>query len=59
VTVDGKAHTRKRPLDFVAVSDHAEYIGEMYSTMAGDAPGHDQDLLKQLRNLQTIEEKQQ
>ena len=59
VTVDGKAHSRKRPLDFVAVSDHAEYIGEMYSTMAGDAPGHDQDLLKQLRNLQTIEEKQQ
>ena len=59
VTNDGKAYTRKRPLDFVAVTDHAEYIGEMYSTMIEGAPGHDQDLLNQLRNLKTIEEKQQ
>ena len=59
VSVDGKPHTRKRPLDFVAVTDHAEYIGEMYSTIVEGAPGHDQDLLEQLRNLQTIEEKQQ
>jgi hypothetical protein len=59
VTVDGKPHSRKRPLDFVAVSDHAEYIGEMYSTMVEGAAGHDQELLEQLRNLQTIEEKQQ
>ena len=49
VTVNGKPYTRKRPLDFVAVSDHAEYIGEMYSTMVEGAPGHDQDLLKQWR----------
>jgi len=59
ITVDGKKHSRKRPLDFVAVTDHAEYLGEMYSTMVDGAPGHDQDLLKQLRNLQTLEEKQQ
>lgn len=59
VTVDGQPHKRKRPLDFVAVSDHAEYIGEMYSTIVEGAPGHDQDLLNQLRNLQTLEEKQQ
>ena len=58
VTVDGKAHQRQRPLDFVAVSDHAEYIGEMYSTMVEGAPGHDQELLEDLRNLQTLEEKQ-
>ncbi|MEA3411150.1 MAG: DUF3604 domain-containing protein [Pseudomonadota bacterium] len=59
VTVDGKPHTHKRPLDFAAVTDHAEYLGEMYSTMVEGAPGHDQDLLKQLRNLKTLEEKQQ
>ena len=58
VTVDGKTHQRQRPLDFVAVSDHAEYIGEMYSTMVEGAPGHDQELLEDLRNLQTLEEKQ-
>jgi hypothetical protein len=59
VIVDGKKHSRKRPLDFVAVTDHAEYLGEMYSTMVEGAPGHDQDLLRQLRNLQSLEEKQQ
>ena len=48
VTVDGKAHQSKRPLDFVAVSDHAEYIGEMYSTMVEGAPGHDNELLEQI-----------
>ena len=58
VTVDSLPHQRKRPLDFVAVTDHAEYIGEMYSTMVEGAPGHDQKLLDQLRNLQTLEEKQ-
>ena len=59
VIVDGQQLSRKRPLDFVAVTDHAEYLGEMYSTLVEGAPGHDQDLLKQLRNLQTLEEKQQ
>ncbi len=59
VTVDGIQKARKRPLDFVAVSDHAEYIGEMYSAMTDGAPGYDQDLLKQLRGLTTLEEKQQ
>ena len=59
VIVDGKPLSRARPLDFVAVSDHAEYIGEMYSAMTEGAPGHDQELLQELRNLQTLEEKQQ
>jgi len=59
VIVDGQQLSRKRPLDFVAVTDHAEYLGEMYSTLVEGAPGHDQNLLKQLRNLQTLEEKQQ
>jgi len=58
VSVAGTPYQRKRPLDFVAVSDHAEYLGEMYSTMVEGAPGHDQDLLKQLRNLTSLEEKQ-
>lgn len=30
------------PLDWTAVTDHAEYIGEMYSTMNLGAPGYDQ-----------------
>ena len=59
VRVDGEANQRNRPLDFVAVSDHAEYIGEMYSTMVEGAPGYDNELLEQLRNLETLEEKQE
>jgi hypothetical protein len=58
VTVDGKPHQRKRPLDFVAVTDHAEYMGEMYSTMVEGAPGHDQELLEQLRTMTDIEDRQ-
>src|SRR5512136_1471449 len=32
VTLNGQRHNIKKPLDFCAVSDHAEFIGEMYST---------------------------
>lgn len=56
---DGTVVQHKRPLDFAAVTDHAEYIGEMYSTMFNDAPGHDNDDLKTLRGLTDIEERQQ
>lgn len=59
VEVGGQTLTRKRPLDFTAVTDHAEYIGEMYSTMVEGAPGHDQVLLEELRNLSTLKEKQE
>jgi hypothetical protein len=57
VTLYGKPHTIGRALDFVALSDHAEYIGEMYSTIVPDAPGHDQTELDQLRNLSSLEER--
>ena len=51
VTVNGQIHKIDRPLDFVAVTDHAEYLGEMYSTMVAGAPGYDQEQLKELRGL--------
>ncbi len=59
VEVGGMKVQLHHPLDWAAVTDHAEYIGEMYSTMVDDAPGHDQDLLKQLRGLQTMEDREQ
>ena len=46
------------PLDWAAVTDHAEYIGEMYSTMNEGAPGYDNAQLKELRALKTIEERE-
>ena len=42
VEVGGVKVKLHHPLDWAAVTDHAEYIGEMYSTMIDGAPGHDQ-----------------
>ncbi|WP_120500565.1 DUF3604 domain-containing protein [Roseovarius sp. EL26] len=55
---DGTVMQHKRPLDFAAVTDHAEYIGEMYSTMFQDAPGYDDDDLVELREMTDIEDRQ-
>ena len=59
VLVNGIHKQLSRPLDFASVTDHVEYLGEMYSTIYPDAPGHLQDDLVALRNLQSLEEKQQ
>ena len=59
VVVNGKPHQIRRPLDFAAVTDHAEYIGEMYSTLNEGAPGHDNPLITQLLGLSDIKEREQ
>ena len=59
VTVNGERRQLKRALDFVAVTDHAEYMGEMYSALVEGAPGHDQELLQQLREMTDLEERQE
>ena len=46
----------KTPLDFCAVTDHAEYVGEMYTVLTPGAPGYDGDLPKQLRTVDNLEE---
>ncbi len=56
VTVNGVKHNIGRPLDWVAVSDHAEFIGEMYSTQVPGAKGSDSPQLEELRGLKTVEE---
>jgi hypothetical protein len=58
VTLDGKTHNIKKPLDFAAVTDHAEYIGEMYSTQVEGAPGYGHPDLVELRGLSTYEEQE-
>ncbi len=58
VIVNGRHKQLDRPLDFAAITDHVEYLGEMYSTIFPDAPGYDQDDLKQLRSLESLKDKQ-
>ena len=56
VTVNGQRHNIGRPLDWVAVSDHAEFIGEMYSAQVPGAPGAENPMLEELRSLKTLDE---
>ncbi len=58
VEVNGEKIRISEPLDWAAVTDHAEYIGEMYSTMVEGAPGHDNEQIKQLRTLESLEERE-
>ena len=55
VHISGKEHKISRPLDFAAVTDHAEYIGESYSAIIPGAPGYDSKDLQDLRNADTFE----
>jgi hypothetical protein len=58
VEVNGIKLKLHAPLDWAAVTDHAEYIGEMYSTMNQGAPGYDNAQLKELRGLTGLEERE-
>ncbi len=58
VEVNGVKHKLSRPLDWVAITDHAEFLGEMYSTFTEGAPGHDSERVKQLRGLTELKERQ-
>ena len=58
VIVNGNEHDIGKPLDFAAVTDHAEYIGELYSTQVEGAPGHDNPDLVELRGLTDYKEQE-
>lgn len=56
MTMNGKKHKLERPLDFAAVTDHAEYIGEMYANQFVQSEGHDKEELQALRKLTKYED---
>jgi hypothetical protein len=51
VMVSGREHDIVKPLDFAAVTDHAEFIGEMFSAQVEGALGYDNPQLVELRGL--------
>ena len=58
VEVSGIKFKLAQPLDWAAVTDHAEYIGEMYSALNEGVKGSDNEQIRQLRALTTIDERE-
>jgi len=58
VEVSGVKFKIDQPLDWAAVTDHAEYLGEMYSTFTEGAPGHDNPQLEELRKITSYEDRE-
>ena len=58
VEVSGQRFRLRRPLDWAAVTDHAEYLGEMETILQPDAPGHNDPTVKELRGLSTLEQRE-
>ena len=52
----GRTWQLKRPLDFAAVTDHAEYIGEAYTIATPGAKGYDTDAPKAIREVDNLED---
>ena len=53
--VNGSLHKLKRPLDFCAISDHAEFFGETYTLMTKGSPGYDHPIATQMREAKDYE----
>ncbi len=58
VTLNGQKHNIVKPLDFAAVTDHAELIGEMLSAQLEGAKGYNNEQLVELRGLASFEEQE-
>ena len=56
VIANGSPHKLKRPLDFCAISDHAEYLGETYTLMNPGSPGYNDPVATQMREADNYED---
>jgi len=56
VMVNGSLMKLKTPLDFCAVTDHAEYLGETYTLLNEGTPGYDDPVATQMREADNLED---
>jgi hypothetical protein len=56
MTINGRPMKLKTPLDFCAVTDHAEYLGETYTLMNPGTPGYDDPVATQMREVDNLED---
>ena len=58
VEVSDQRFRLRRPLDWAAVTDHAEFIGDMETVLQPGSPGHNLPLVKELRSPSTMAERE-
>ena len=56
VMVNGQMHQIKRPLDWCAVTDHSEFMGEAYTLMNEESENYDSEVPTQFRNATNYQE---
>lgn len=56
VMANGREMKLKRPLDFCAVSDHAEFLGETFTLLHEGSPGYDHPVAQQMRTSDNYED---
>jgi hypothetical protein len=49
VMANGSLHKIKRPLDFCAVTDHSEFLGESFTLLNPEAPGYNDPVATEFR----------
>lgn len=56
VIANGSLHKIKRPLDFCAITDHSEYLGETYTLLNEGSPGYNDSIATQMREASNYDE---
>ncbi|MCP9200493.1 DUF3604 domain-containing protein [Gramella sp. GC03-9] len=56
VKVNGQMHQIKRPLDWCAVTDHSEFMGEAYTLMNPESENYDSEVPTKFRNATDYQE---
>ncbi|MEN9685855.1 MAG: hypothetical protein RLZZ28_1641 [Bacteroidota bacterium] len=53
--INGSKHKLKTPLDFCAISDHSEFLGETYTLNTPGSPGYDDSIATQMRTTNSYD----